>query len=176
MRDLHGLSDAIQRSIEADSGSRDNSLEQKMTELEAFAQSQGIQKLDDDFKAVSKAAKELGRAPAFGSMNKLLSKLAHPTAWAIHTVASVEADEGFRLMFLGDGVGFAINSLIGIRKFVREYYPEIAMTKDDAMELKAKVRPKGRVLGSAKGEFTVPDDFIDPAQGDRRPVLVNKSS
>jgi hypothetical protein len=79
-------------------------------------------------------------------------------------------------MFLGDGVGFAINSLIGIRKFVREYYPEIAMTKDDAMELKAKVRPKGRVLGSAKGEFTVPDDFIDPAQGDRRPVLVNKSS
>jgi hypothetical protein len=158
MRDLHGLSDAIQRSIEADSGSRDNSLEQKMTELEAFAQSQGIQKLDDDFKAVSKAAKELGRAPAFGSMNKLLSKLAHPTAWAIHTVASVEADEGFRLMF------------------VREYYPEIAMTKDDAMELKAKVRPKGRVLGSAKGEFTVPDDFIDPAQGDRRPVLVNKSS
>jgi prevent-host-death family protein len=23
-------------------------------------------------------------------------------------------------------------------------------------------RPKGRVLGSAKGEFTVPDDFNDP--------------
>jgi len=29
-----------------------------------------------------------------------------------------------------------------------------------------KVRAKGRILGSAKGEFTVPDDFNDPLPKD----------
>jgi hypothetical protein len=48
------------------------------------------------------------------------------------TVASVEADEGLRWMFLADGVNLAINSLIGIRKFARGIYPEVAMTAKEA--------------------------------------------
>jgi hypothetical protein len=73
-------------------------LEQKLGELATFAQSKGVLELDDEFKRVSEAAQEVGR-PTFPSANKLLSKFAHPTALAIHTVASVEADEGYRLCF-----------------------------------------------------------------------------
>jgi hypothetical protein len=113
-RDLCGLSAAVQRSIESESGSKDSDLDQKLAELAAFAQSRGILRIDDDFKRVSAAAKELGRQPAFRDKNKLLSKYAHPTALAIHTVASVEADEGQRYLFLGDGVALAINSLLAI--------------------------------------------------------------
>jgi hypothetical protein len=40
-----------------------------------------------------------------------------PSAWAIHTVTSVKADAGFRLILLEDGITLAINSLIEIRKF-----------------------------------------------------------
>jgi len=132
MRDLYGLSRAVQRSIEVESSANDSVLERKLAELATFAQSMGVQALGDDFTRVSDAAQALGRQPAFGSTNKLLSKFAHPTAWAVHTVTSAEADEGYRLMFLADGVAFAINSLIAIRKFVREYYPQIAMTEKEA--------------------------------------------
>jgi len=48
------------------------------------------------FKMVSEAAQEVGH-PTFPSADKLLSKFAHPTALAIDTVTSVEADEGYRL-------------------------------------------------------------------------------
>jgi hypothetical protein len=112
-------------------------LEQKLGELATFAQSKGVLELDDEFKRVSEAAQEVGR-PTFPSANKLLSKFAHPTALAIHTVASVEADEGYRLMFLGDGVGFALNSLIAIRKFVRGHYPQVGMTAKEAASFRRK--------------------------------------
>jgi hypothetical protein len=93
MRDLYGLSSAVQKSVVIESGAKDRTLEQKLEEFANFAQSKGVQDLDDDFKRVSEAAQEVGR-PAFGSANKLLSKFAHPTALAIHTVASVEAVDG----------------------------------------------------------------------------------
>ena len=44
----------------------------------------------------------------------------------------------FRLLFLGDGVTLAINSLIEIRNVVRKYYPEVAMTKQESKEFEKK--------------------------------------
>jgi hypothetical protein len=132
MRDLYGLTKAVQRSIEVESVANDNEWEQILSKLAAFAQSKGIRALGDDFTRVSAAARALGRQEAFDSTNKFLSKFAHPTAWAVYTVASIEADEDYRLMFLGDGVAFAINSLIAIRKFVREHYPQVAITEEES--------------------------------------------
>jgi hypothetical protein len=128
MQDLHGLAMAIQRSVEDEVGNKDKRLEQKLTDLEKLAQSKGVQRLNDGFKAVADAAKDLGRHSEYRGMNKLLSKFAHPTAWSIHTVASVAADEDFRRMFLRDGVTLAMNALIAIRTFIRRYYPQVAMT------------------------------------------------
>jgi hypothetical protein len=142
MRDLYGLTTAVQRSIEIEAGTPEGLLQQKLSELAAFAQSKGIEALGDDFTRVSDAAQVLGRQPAFASANKLLSKFAHPTAWAVHAVAYVKADEGYRLMFLGYGVASAINSLIAIRSFVRQYYPQIAMTKREAAALLGTLKPK----------------------------------
>jgi hypothetical protein len=43
---------------------------------------------------------------------------------------------------VGDGVAFAINSLIAIRSFVRQYYPQIAMTKREVAALLGTLKPK----------------------------------
>jgi hypothetical protein len=139
MRDLYGLSAAVQRSVEIESGAKDRTLDQKLAGLATLAQSSGIQGLEDDFERVSEAAKELGRQPVFSNANKLLSKFVHPTAWAIHTVTSVEADEGYRLIFLGDGVALAINSLIAVRKFIRGFYPQVGMTAKEAADFRKKL-------------------------------------
>jgi hypothetical protein len=126
IQDLHGLSKAVAQSIEINTGQRATTLMTKLAELETFAQSKGIRRLADDFTPVSSAADELGRKAAFTKAFKALSKFAHPTAWSIQTVTSVETDEGYRLTFLEDGVELAINSLIAIRNAVRTIYPEVA--------------------------------------------------
>jgi hypothetical protein len=126
LRDLYGMSGAVQGIVEVKAGAKDRTLDEALANLAQFAQSQGIQELEDDFKPVSEAARELGRWPEFRSANKLLSKLAHPTAWAVHIVASPAAEVGYTSMILQDGVAFALNAIITIRKTIRTKYPEIA--------------------------------------------------
>ncbi len=122
-RDLYGLSHAVQSLEVDDKGIEDPQLKQSQQNLVTFAQSWGINALEDDFTKVAAAAKELGRDRRFLSLNKLLSKLAHPTAWAVNSVRSIDADEDFRGIFLSDGVEMATDSLTSIRAFVIAVLP-----------------------------------------------------
>jgi len=47
------------------------------------ARQDGFETLDQDYKAVSAAAKEIGMSQEFRDFNKLLSKFAHPTALSV---------------------------------------------------------------------------------------------
>jgi hypothetical protein len=73
--------------------------------------------------------KELGRADEFKALNKLLSKFAHPTAWAVHVVDLVHLERGDLTMILRDGVSFEMNGIITLRKTIRAKYPDIAPSK-----------------------------------------------
>jgi hypothetical protein len=122
-KDLYGFTCAVQSLEVHDKGREDPQLDRAQQNLVGFARSWGINALEDDFTRVSVAAAELGREKTFLSLNKLLSKLAHPTAWAVNSVESIRADEGFRGMFFGDGVEMATGSLTSIRTFVIAHLP-----------------------------------------------------
>ena len=131
LRDLYGLSKAVQQTVEAESGSKSNDLDRALGDLSQFAQKWGIATLEDDFKRVSDAAKELGRFSTFQAANKLLSKFAHPTAWAVHVSDNPGREAGYLTMILHDGVFLAMNAIITVRKVIRVHYPEIAKSKGD---------------------------------------------
>jgi hypothetical protein len=78
-----------------------------------------------DITTVSEAAKELGRQPEFLALNKMYSKYARPTSIALNSVAAVEADAGFRSMFLRDAVGRAADTLTTIREAIAKNFPQI---------------------------------------------------
>jgi hypothetical protein len=122
-RDLLGFSRAIQSLQVHETGLEDAELKAAQQRLATFAQSWGISALEDDFTKVSAAARDLGREASYLSLNKLLSKLAHPTAWAVNSVHSVDADEEFREMFFSDGVEMATGSLTSIRTFIITQLP-----------------------------------------------------
>lgn len=123
VRDLYGISIAVQQLELMLGGSESEDLNNKQDALSKFARSRGISSLDDDYKRVLDAAKEIGQGEYFRGLNKLLSKLAHPTAWAVATIDSVNADEAFRGMFLKDGVNLAVLSLTAIRNHILSIYP-----------------------------------------------------
>jgi hypothetical protein len=131
LRDLYGLSKAVQQTFEAESGAKSNDLDLALGNLSQFAQKWGIAALEDDFKRVSDAAKELGQFPKFQAANKLLSKFAHPTAWSVHVADNPGPEAGYLTMILQDGVFLALNAIITTRKIIRAYYPEIAKSKKD---------------------------------------------
>jgi hypothetical protein len=94
LRDLHGWSRAMARPIKTSTGEEPRKLAGKILELETFAHSTtSIEEFKDDFKKVVEAAEELGRKEEFVSASKTLYKFAHPTAWMVHTVLAVDADE-----------------------------------------------------------------------------------
>lgn len=125
-RDLYGLSQAIQSLHVSETTLEQPDLKKAQQQLAAFAQSWGISSLEDDFKKVSAAARELGREKTFVALNKLFSKLAHPTAWAVNSVRSIEADAGLRQMFLCDGIEMATDSLTSIRTFILTIFLPLA--------------------------------------------------
>jgi hypothetical protein len=131
LRDLYGLSKAVQQTYEVESGAKSNDLDRALGNLSQFALTWGIPTLEDDFKRVSDAAKELGRFPKFQAANKLLSKFAHPTAWSVHVADNPGPEAGYLTMILQDGVFLALNAIITTRKIIRTYYPEIAQSKQD---------------------------------------------
>lgn len=73
----------------------------------------GIEDLGDDFKRVSEAAGEVGRREEFLSPNKVLSKMAHPTAWVVETIHKIEENKFYDLI-LRDGSKLALD---GFAKF-----------------------------------------------------------
>ena len=87
--------------------------------------------MEDDFKRVCDASRELGRFPKFQAANKLLSKFAHATAWTIHVADNPDPEAGFLTMILQDGAFLAMNAIITTRRIIRVHYPEIAKSKGD---------------------------------------------
>ncbi|HEY5028848.1 MAG TPA: hypothetical protein VIK39_10600 [Candidatus Angelobacter sp.] len=123
-RDLFGLSKAIQAIAVQETGAEIAVLTKAQDRMTKFANAKfGIKNLADDFKRVAKAAEELGREKSFVARNKAFSKFAHPTAWAVNSVLSGDADKDIREMFLLDGVELAMNSIIRTRKFILEHFP-----------------------------------------------------
>ena len=123
-RDFYGFTKSMHALHIEEHGQADSGLEKAQKDLEAFATTVfGMGALDDDFERVSKAADELGWGKRFSALNKIYSKYAHPTAWAVNAVNSVEADAGFRKMFLMDGIEMATGSLTKIRGFILSFYP-----------------------------------------------------
>jgi hypothetical protein len=124
VRDFYGFSKAIQTLQREEHGKSDAGLDRAQKDLETFATTVfGMGALDDDFERVSSAADELGWGKRFLALNKIYSKYAHPTAWAVNAVNSIEADAGFRKMFLMDGIETVTGSLTKIRDFVLRSYP-----------------------------------------------------
>jgi len=123
VRDLYGFSQAVQSLELSETGAEDFELKRSQQHLSTFAQSWGIHTLGDDYQKVSGAAEEVGRGEIFRGLNKMLSKYAHPTAWAVHSLFSVEADAELRDLFLMDGVEMATDSLTAIRNFILKSYP-----------------------------------------------------
>jgi len=123
-RDLLGFAKAIQAIYIEGQGSPDLGLKKTEQDLISFAQNVfGVTGLDDDFKRVSEAAKDVGRENNFRQLNKLFSKFAHPTAISLNAVVAVEADAGIRTMFLNDGVELATDALTTIREVIVGSFP-----------------------------------------------------
>jgi hypothetical protein len=119
VRDLAGFSDAVQTAVHLTEGQQHAELGSVRLRLTEFAASTlGIPVLGNDFQRVAQAATVIGRGESFSAANKMFSKFAHPTAWAVHTVESIDADEGLRNMFLSDGIEMATDALTRIRQFV----------------------------------------------------------
>lgn len=84
------------------------SLKDEREKLVQKTKDDGFETLDEKYKSVSSAAKELGKAEAFKHSNKLLSKFAHPTA--LHIVSSSSSSPATEYLMskfynLGTGLG-----------------------------------------------------------------------
>lgn len=124
LRDMFGWSQAIHGMFKRKHDREHQELSVKIDELRKFAATRGIPELADDFIRVRDVATALGRKD-FGALYKLYSKFAHPTAWAVHSVSSVDADEDFRDMFLADGINEAVVSINRVRDRILFFFPEL---------------------------------------------------
>jgi hypothetical protein len=123
-RDLFGLSRALQGIGVLATGTEDPGLKKAQDRLVKFADSTlGIKNLDDDFKRVVQAAQELSREKSFIALNKTFSKLAHPTAWAVNSVLSVDMNNYFCELFLLEGVVLAMSTITQIREVILKKFP-----------------------------------------------------
>jgi hypothetical protein len=76
-----------------------------------------------NLKRVDKATRELGKEAFYLNHNKMLSKLAHPTALMVHSPKMLKPSKGFRNAVFDVGVGFAIVSFKHIRDFTNKTFP-----------------------------------------------------
>jgi hypothetical protein len=123
IRDIFGWSNAISNLYESGLGEKHVPLSGAIGRLESFAAKEGISPLKDDFKRVRDVAREMDRETDFTSLFKLYSKFAHPTAWIVRTVRSIDADEGLRDMFFADGARLAVSALSRISNSIVSLFP-----------------------------------------------------
>lgn len=58
-RDLFGLSQAVLKAVEVESGEKNDELDETLARFVKFAEPKGIKELKDDFKSVPAAAKRV---------------------------------------------------------------------------------------------------------------------
>lgn len=121
-RDMIGILKMLQRDMREQTGSDDPKISEMMGTFSNFGKAHGIARLGDDFKRVADAARELGKKHHFLSHNKIFSKMAHPTAWAVSS-AGLKSEADARDLFFGEGVGFALASAAHIRDLIITTFP-----------------------------------------------------
>lgn len=93
----------------------DFSFKDARTEILHEARQKGVEGLEDPYRAVRDAAKEIGMLEYYVGANKLYSKFAHPTSLWIMTEENLL--EGFRKSFYDGGVIFGKASRRRIERF-----------------------------------------------------------
>jgi hypothetical protein len=117
MRDFFGYGKALDGlNIHGDPELK-RSLDELLKGYAGFARAKGIPEVADDFTRVSKAAEELGEAKLFLSMNKIFSKLAHPTALAMDAALRQVGRKQYRDIFVVDAAELAIRALEFLEDF-----------------------------------------------------------
>jgi hypothetical protein len=117
MRDFYGYCKALEGLNVWGDGELKDSIDNLLKGYSNFAKSQGIAEVADDFTRVSKAAEELGETRLFLSMNKIFSKLAHPTALAMDAALREVGRKQYRDLFVVDATEMAIRSLEVLEDF-----------------------------------------------------------
>lgn len=117
MRDFYGYCQALKGLNVRGDGELKQSIDNLLRGYSNFAKSQGIAEVADDFTRVRKAAEELGETKLFLSMNKVFSKLAHPTALAMDAAWTEVGRKRYRDLFVVDATEMAIRSLEVLEDF-----------------------------------------------------------
>lgn len=123
LRDASGLLAALASYDRQTGGNDDRFFEKKMDALSLRARELGITDPNDEFKRVSEAASEIGRKHEFTSVNKMLSKLVHPTAYAVGTIIRID-DSSFYEVMLEIGVPLIVRSYSKLKSAIVTYFPE----------------------------------------------------
>jgi hypothetical protein len=117
-RDFYGMMKAFGKLAKLATGIEDPRFTETMEKLKDLGKTHGIENLADDFKRVSAAADELGHKEFFLLNNKFLSKLAHPTAFVVNSVGSMQSENDVRDMIFVDGAKYAIDSIRRINNLI----------------------------------------------------------
>lgn len=83
----------------------------------------------DEYKRVAAAATEVGREKEFASCNKLFSKLAHPTAYAVNSKEPREFKKKFRGAIFMLGVQLAGKAIVRLTDFMFTHFPDPKLKK-----------------------------------------------
>jgi hypothetical protein len=120
-RDFHGYCKALEKlNVDHQPG-----IDQSRDLVKRFSESaisEGILDVADGYKDVRDAAAEIGVGSFYAGLNKIYSKLAHPTALALDAAFRKVGRENYRDLFVVDAMQFAIRALSDIEDFVREGY------------------------------------------------------
>jgi hypothetical protein len=81
-------------------------------------------KVSDEYKKVSKAATELGREREFFSLNKLFSKIAHPTAFVVNSRFNEKFQKHLRAAIFIQGASLALTSMVKLIDFFMANSPD----------------------------------------------------
>jgi hypothetical protein len=82
--------------------------------------------IDEKYLRVDKAAEELGRRDIYVGLNKVYSKLAHPTAWLVAHSMQIHANEDICDTLFADGVLTITKALTKIYEHTMQRFPAAA--------------------------------------------------
>lgn len=116
-RDFYGYCEALHGLNIEGRPALKNYTEQLLSGYSEHVRSQGLPNVKNDYKRVRSAAEDLGEGMLFLSLNKILSKLAHPTALAMDVSLREVGMKTFRDIFFLDAVEHAVNSIQALEDF-----------------------------------------------------------
>jgi hypothetical protein len=123
LRDAQGLTDSFSKISDLVGQGRE--LEPEMRKrIDIAAQSVGLESVDAGFLNVADAAKAVGIDGWYSPCNKMLSKLAHPTALLITTVMqNAETSRQMQIVLKTEGAVFAHRCVAALEEMIRGIPP-----------------------------------------------------